>query len=354
MIEFTIQSRTPIWTGGIERTSCVLRLTSLMGSMRYFGEAILRGLRLNVCIKEENNLERCKLDDINKIKDQLCPACYFFGTNGWQRQFSISIENNINNKFLMQDENVWVNKLLNPKKSKDIEAIYLDAAKITFNELTTYNYINSIDTEGFLHLLMLVIMKIGYFGAKSRTGFGIVDISGIDTNKILKFLDHLHELKALNPNLPHINNTQLLHPPNINDFKVMYFEIKTEEVKNLIKNIESEISIVNLSNGTDLTKFPMGFYVKYYLKKSFIKDQEHIKNKYIYYEFLKIIKKKLGSLIYVSHFYSCKNNYYCFRVFIEIPKEKQKSLKIEEFILKKLEPAKCVASFDFDTILPSF
>ncbi|NPA40530.1 MAG: type III-B CRISPR module RAMP protein Cmr1, partial [Thermodesulfobacteria bacterium] len=59
-MEFKIKTLTPIWTGGINRTCDKLRETSILGSLRWWFEAIVRGLGGYVCDPTSEN--KCQLD----------------------------------------------------------------------------------------------------------------------------------------------------------------------------------------------------------------------------------------------------------------------------------------------------
>ncbi len=103
-----IRTLTPIWTGNINRESTKLRETSIIGSLRWWFEAIVRGLGGYACDPSSEN--RCKLDQKRfqrSIKEgktvqealdkQVCPVCQLFGCTGWSRRFRLEI-NGIHNE----------------------------------------------------------------------------------------------------------------------------------------------------------------------------------------------------------------------------------------------------------------
>lgn len=87
-----IRTLTPIWTGGAERNCDRLHATGITGSLRWWYEAIVRGLGGYACDPTEGG---CKLDGNEKKdaerKQKLCPVCYLFGCSGWQRKFRFEI-----------------------------------------------------------------------------------------------------------------------------------------------------------------------------------------------------------------------------------------------------------------------
>ncbi|WP_343426310.1 type III-B CRISPR module RAMP protein Cmr1 [Candidatus Amarolinea dominans] len=44
-LNITIRTLTPLWTGGVDATSDRLHATGIIGSLRWWYEAIIRGLR---------------------------------------------------------------------------------------------------------------------------------------------------------------------------------------------------------------------------------------------------------------------------------------------------------------------
>jgi CRISPR-associated protein Cmr1 len=74
-----VTTLTPLWTGGIEATTDRVHETGVIGSLRWWYEAIVRGLGHKACdptaSKEENS----------------CSACKLFGYTGSKRKFSMNI-----------------------------------------------------------------------------------------------------------------------------------------------------------------------------------------------------------------------------------------------------------------------
>ena len=62
-----IRTLTPIWTGGLNRECDKLRETSIIGSLRWWFEAIVRGLGGYACDPVGEVGEKCKLD-VEKYK----------------------------------------------------------------------------------------------------------------------------------------------------------------------------------------------------------------------------------------------------------------------------------------------
>ncbi|PMP81847.1 MAG: type III-B CRISPR module RAMP protein Cmr1 [Caldisericum exile] len=110
--EFTVKIKalTPIWTGDENRKCETLRETGMIGSLRWWYEALIRGLGGYACDPTDEN-SRCKLDQkkFNEalkagipvqeaLNQQICPVCQLFGCTGWARKFRLEINIMGNNK----------------------------------------------------------------------------------------------------------------------------------------------------------------------------------------------------------------------------------------------------------------
>jgi len=91
LMEITLKTLTPLWTGGIDQTSDRLHETGLIGSLRWWYEALVRGLGGYACDPTSNDC--CKYDPkkIDPPEKQLCAACYLFGCTGWARKFRLRV-----------------------------------------------------------------------------------------------------------------------------------------------------------------------------------------------------------------------------------------------------------------------
>jgi CRISPR-associated protein Cmr1 len=93
-VELRIETLTPLWTGGVE-TGRMDRIheTSILGSLRWWYEAIMRGLGGNPCdpTSEGPNADRCpqKTDG----QEEFCTVCQLFGATGCRRKFRLRMRN---------------------------------------------------------------------------------------------------------------------------------------------------------------------------------------------------------------------------------------------------------------------
>lgn len=81
-MEITLKTLTPLWTGGIDQTSNRLHETGLIGSLRWWYEALVRGLGGYAC--DPTSEDSCPDKD-----GKHCAACELFGCTGWARKFRL-------------------------------------------------------------------------------------------------------------------------------------------------------------------------------------------------------------------------------------------------------------------------
>ncbi len=96
-----IRTLTPLWTGGVGGAMDRLHPTGIVGSLRWWYEAIVRGLGGDACDPTDH---RCAFDQAQyarstspelrgRLRDAgLCDACQVFGATGWRRRFSLAVK----------------------------------------------------------------------------------------------------------------------------------------------------------------------------------------------------------------------------------------------------------------------
>jgi CRISPR-associated protein Cmr1 len=83
-MHITLKTLTPLWTGGVDHTCDRLHETGLIGSLRWWYEALVRGLGGYAC--DPTGEDRCPDKDGNR-----CVACELFGCTGWARKFRLRV-----------------------------------------------------------------------------------------------------------------------------------------------------------------------------------------------------------------------------------------------------------------------
>ncbi|PKP54671.1 MAG: type III-B CRISPR module RAMP protein Cmr1 [Candidatus Altiarchaeales archaeon HGW-Altiarchaeales-3] len=113
-MDIRIKTLTPIWTGDVDGKCSKIKETGIIGSLRWWYEALVRGYGGYACdpSSDENGFKKCELKEekFNKalksgesaqeaLDAQICPACQLFGCTGWSRRFRLEITNNVHENF---------------------------------------------------------------------------------------------------------------------------------------------------------------------------------------------------------------------------------------------------------------
>ena len=94
-IVVNLRTLAPIWTGDVDRTSEQAKETSLMGSVRWWTEVLVRGLGGYAC--DPTGDDRCTFDEVayhrtgepeDGLRD-VCPTCRLFGCTGWSSKLRL-------------------------------------------------------------------------------------------------------------------------------------------------------------------------------------------------------------------------------------------------------------------------
>jgi CRISPR-associated protein Cmr1 len=83
-MEIELRTLTPLWTGGVDPVCDRVHETGLIGSLRWWYEALVRGLGGYACDPTGN--DRCPDQD-----GRWCAACELFGCTGWARKFRLQV-----------------------------------------------------------------------------------------------------------------------------------------------------------------------------------------------------------------------------------------------------------------------
>ncbi|MCS6826247.1 MAG: type III-B CRISPR module RAMP protein Cmr1, partial [Caldilinea sp.] len=91
VMEWRFHALTHIWTGDAERQGNRLIPTSLMGSIRWWFEVLVRGLGGKACDPTSNDV-RCPAPNRQPTEHgHHCVVCELFGCTGWARKFRLMV-----------------------------------------------------------------------------------------------------------------------------------------------------------------------------------------------------------------------------------------------------------------------
>lgn len=166
---------TPIWTGGIAGEADRLHATGIIGSLRWWYEAIVRGLGGWAC---DPSAHSC-LYDAKESNQGLCDVCHVFGATGWARRFRLTVTDATE----LRPESPPGLKITAARSYKDrfgrtkIPTWYLKSAPLrghTAIKLITIDQQFQIESIGGLIQFLADWTAIG---ARPQMGFGIIDVT---------------------------------------------------------------------------------------------------------------------------------------------------------------------------------
>ena len=292
-----IKIKTPIWTGDIDLKSDLLHSTGIIGSLRWWTEAILRGMGKFACDPAG--------DERGPDEMQYCPACLIFGATGIRRLFRLEISGG---------EKIFDGGAINIKPQKRNRGWYLGSGLKGEIDLN----ITPLDRD-FDENLVLVPLAIaamwGGIGAKTQHGYGVVELEdkvGLRFEDFQKALDKIlksERLQKLNIKERNDTNDAL---PNIKEmfFAKVQFEVQNNDWWKEVDGIKSVSNDQRLEKWIETGSVPISPAIKNWLR------------------FGKQIKTKNCNLLQVSPFSEVSNSTISNWLFGESKDDKKSASKI--------------------------
>jgi len=159
-----IRIRTPGWTGNIGRESKEIQIAGIIGSLRWWMEAILRSLGKKACDPTGNN--RCPVEEKSSANKKFyCHSCAIFGATGLRRPFKLDIDGG---------EPVFEGGAINIRPDGRRRGWHLGSGlKGTFNLKITA--LNKDFDEAIVYVPLILASRWGGIGAKTQLGYGVVE-----------------------------------------------------------------------------------------------------------------------------------------------------------------------------------
>lgn len=176
-VEISLKMLTPLWTGGADGQMNRVFEAGLLGSMRWWYEAIVRALGGDACDPSSN--QKCLYDAMkhkkNAVSDErqalrkagLCDVCQLFGATGWRRRFQLQVVED-------KTQAIWKgNTPLNIRPAGRNRGWYLPPGC-----LGTFSLRLQVSPAYVAQILALLrfIEQHGSIGAKPQLGYGVVEI----------------------------------------------------------------------------------------------------------------------------------------------------------------------------------
>ncbi len=209
-LTISIKTLTPIWTGDIDSKSDLLLSTGIMGSIRWWTEATLRGLNKFACDPVENE-NRCP-----KETSHYCSACLIFGATGLRRTFRLQVSGG---------EKIFDGGIINIKPTGRTRGWYSGSGLNGEIKLE----IIPLDKDFGKNLILVplyIAAKWGAIGAKTQHGYGVVKPEDIVKVKIEDFKNSL-DIKIKNQDIRDEKSNSL---PNIQE--MFFAKLQFEKVDN--------------------------------------------------------------------------------------------------------------------------
>ncbi len=161
-LKISLRTLTPLWTGGVDGTMDRIHETGILGSLRWWYEAIVRGLGGSACDPTSDN--RCPDKDGN-----YCDVCQVFGATGWRRRFRLEVvEDNTRPIWEPKD------KVLNIRPPSRTRGWYLPPGRMG---TLTLKFTGEPKILSLMAALLLFLEKWGALGAKPQLGYGVFEIT---------------------------------------------------------------------------------------------------------------------------------------------------------------------------------
>lgn len=200
-IKIKIKTLTPIWTGGANGTCDRIHETGILGSLRWWYEAIVRGLGGYACDPAAET--RCNYDP-QKGEKSICAACHLFGCTGWARLFRFQWEHESDQRHPLHfysalNPNIeWLTSIFDPRHGGDTKTSTITGLYVHFGEFPIRLVFRGVSVHGAksqLGLLLRFIENHTGIGAKLQHGFGIVffdDLSGFPADGLTQLQNDIN------------------------------------------------------------------------------------------------------------------------------------------------------------------
>jgi len=224
MNSIEIKVKTPIWTGDVDQKSELPQSSGIIGSLRWWAEAILRSMGKYACDPTDDG--RCPKEERNR--KYYCSACIIFGATGIRRVFRLNISGG---------KRAFVGGAINVKPSGRNRGWYLGSGVVGEINLGITSLDKDFD-ESLILLPLVLASNWGGIGAKTQHGYGVVEIEDCPEINFSRFKEAIEKitkkerLSKLKINLRHKSSNGL---PNLKEmfFAKAQFEAEDEWWRNV-------------------------------------------------------------------------------------------------------------------------
>lgn len=191
-MEFQLKTLTPLWTGGVEASlmNCIHE-TGIIGSLRWWYEAILRGMGNDVCNPTaDNSAERCPRGN------DFCNVCHLFGATGNQRNFRLRLGRG--KPLVVDGSNILIPSGRIHRRSGESRAggWYLMVSSVMGDEIPM-RIIPLAESKKLSHLrlILALVERHAAVGGKIANGYGVFEVQ--ENGQSLAIEDALKSISIL-------------------------------------------------------------------------------------------------------------------------------------------------------------
>ncbi|HET90119.1 MAG TPA: type III-B CRISPR module RAMP protein Cmr1, partial [Chloroflexi bacterium] len=195
-MELKIKTLTPLWTGGVEAGKVDrIHETGILGSLRWWYEAIVRGLGGEACDPSEG---KCKFDaekyrqssapdERQRLRDAgLCDVCQVFGATGWRRRFRLTILDNTTPDSSVESRAKANRSYTDNRRKTHTPTWYFpdnqsDKPRSGNLSIQIQSLAPDFPPEVIAGLIQFVA-DWGAIGARAQMGFGVIELESVRIN----------------------------------------------------------------------------------------------------------------------------------------------------------------------------
>jgi len=227
-MEIIIRTLTPLWTGGVYGMVDRIHETGILGSLRWWMEALVRGMGGKAC---DPSQDKCRFDaekyekiktadERQRLRDAgLCNVCQVFGATGWRRRFRLEVVDHTQQD-TSSPKKITARRPINRQTNRAPTWWFADYPR-SGNLSVQIQRLDSDFSPEVIAGLIQFIADWGAIGARAQMGFGVIELQNdrIDTQPLFDWLvpvagNHTY------PDLPSLRNIFLarISPKNGENF----------------------------------------------------------------------------------------------------------------------------------------
>jgi CRISPR-associated protein Cmr1 len=276
-MEIRLKTLTPLWTGGVDQTCDRLHETGLIGSLRWWHEALVRGLGGYACDPTSENPEaRCAFDSkayerakadghseeeaIHAGLKVVCPVCYLFGATGWARLFQLRTVKvpmtPLHFRTTLSMNQGWLKRVFG-SESHSIDSLQVPYGNLRL-QFTARRYDEEYARTQFA-LALRVAAEYGGIGARLQHGFGQIAFpAGLNDVSIAEGLSQL--AAKIQHALLRSGGPTVGTPFDLKNFVSLTYHVAKDKLADFMQD---QAHVGNLQKKQEMDYLPCAFDLRY-------------------------------------------------------------------------------------------